>query len=93
MQKRNKGGTKPGRGKAKASEKRRSEGTVGRFARIVDAAMKDAEAARKSAFDPQFKRGLGQDRRSTLSKFRTVQHALADRERIEKAKRPKPPSG
>ena len=43
-----------------------------------------------SAFDPQFKRELGKDRRTTLSRFRTVQHALEDRERIAKAKSPKP---
>ena len=40
-----------------------------------------------STSDPAFRRGVQSDRRATLSKFRTVKHALADRERIERAKK------
>jgi hypothetical protein len=91
MQKRS--GNRGKRSTSKAQGKPRGEGPVRKLARVVDAALKDADAARKNAFDPEFKRGLGADRRSTLSRFRTVQHALADRERIEKAKQPKAKDG
>jgi hypothetical protein len=80
---------KPASGK-RAPQAKRGEGRVRKLARVVDAALKDADAARKHAFDPEFKKELGKDRRSTLSRFRTVQHALADRERIEKEKGSKP---
>lgn len=89
MQKRSRDRAKQA-GSKSSSAKPRGEGRVRKIARVVDAALKDAEAARKHAFDPDFKRGLGKDRRSTLSRFRTVQQALADRERIEKEKRSKP---
>ena len=55
-----------------------------RVAKIVDAAMRDA--ARAQATDPSFRENQQLDRRGELSKFKTVQHALADRERIEKSK-------
>ena len=55
-----------------------------KVARIVDAAMRDA--ARAQATDPAFRENQQTDRRGELSKFKTVQHALADRERIEKGK-------
>jgi hypothetical protein len=57
-----------------------------RVAKIVDAAMRDGARARSQATDPAFREGLQTDRRGELSKFKTVQHALADRARIEKAK-------
>lgn len=57
---------------------------VRKIARIVDAAYKDADLARMKASDPEFRREVTKDRRSTLSSFKTVKHALADRERIEK---------
>jgi len=57
-----------------------------RLVKIVDAAMRDGARARSQATDPAFREGLQTDRRRELSKFKTVQHALADRERIEKAK-------
>jgi len=57
-----------------------------RVAKIVDAAMRDGARARSQATDPAFREGLQTDRRRELSKFKTVQHALADRERIEKSK-------
>ncbi|TMD57730.1 MAG: hypothetical protein E6I87_14340 [Chloroflexi bacterium] len=90
MQKRSRQTAKQSGSKPRRATKPRGESTLGKLARVVDAAMKDADAARKSAFDPQFKRELGKDRRTTLSRFRTVQHALEDRERIAKAKSPKP---
>ena len=55
-----------------------------RVAKIVDAAMRDGARAR--ATDPAFRENVQKDRRGELSKFKTVQHALADRDRIEKAK-------
>ncbi len=57
-----------------------------RVAKIVDAAMRDGARARSQATDPAFREGLKTDRRGELSKFKTVQHALADRARIENAK-------
>ena len=57
-----------------------------RVAKIVDAAMRDGARARQQATDPQFRENVQKDRRGELSKFKTVQHALADRERIEKGK-------
>jgi hypothetical protein len=57
-----------------------------RVAKIVDAAMRDAARARSQSADPAFHANVQKDRRKELSKFKTVQHALADRERIEKAK-------
>ena len=70
--------------KAKTSAK---PSAIGRIARAIDAAGRDADLARRSASDPAFRRGVKDDRRETLSKFTTVKHALADRERIEKSKR------
>jgi len=54
-------------------------------AKIVDAALRDGARARSQATDPVFRDNVQKDRRAELSKFKTVQHALADRERIEKA--------
>jgi hypothetical protein len=59
---------------------------VRKIAKVIDAAMRDAARARNQATDPQFRANVQKDRRKELSKFKTVQHALADRERIEKAK-------
>ena len=59
---------------------------VGRIARAIVAAGRDADLARRSASDPAFRREVRADRRGTLSRFRTVQHALEDRERIVKQK-------
>jgi hypothetical protein len=61
-----------------------------RVARIVDAAIRDGARARSHATDPAFRENVQKDRRGELSKFKTVQHALADRERIEKGKATKP---
>ena len=57
-----------------------------RVAKIVDAAMRDGARARAQATDPAFRENVQKDRRAELSKFKTVQHALADRARIEKAR-------
>lgn len=57
-----------------------------RVAKIVDAAMRDGARARSQSTDPAFREGVQSDRRGELSKFKTVQHALADRERAEKSK-------
>jgi hypothetical protein len=69
----------------KKKDKRPS--ALGRIASAFDAAGRDADLARRSASDPAFRKGVRDDRRETLSKFRTVKHALADRERIEKSKK------
>jgi hypothetical protein len=57
-----------------------------KIAKIVDAAMRDASRARSTATDPQFRENVQKDRRGELSKYKTVQHALADREKIEKTR-------
>ncbi len=59
---------------------------VRKIAKTVRAAFRDAHDARQAASDPKFRRDLQTDRRGTLRKFRTVEHALQDREKIEKAK-------
>lgn len=59
---------------------------IKRVAKIVDAAMRDSARARQQVTDPQFRENVQKDRRGELSKFQTVKDALADRERLEKAK-------
>jgi hypothetical protein len=66
---------------------KKKESAVRRIAKAIDAAGRDADLARRSASDPRFRRGVRDDRRRTLSSFRTVQHALEDRERMAKAKK------
>ncbi|HET9809045.1 MAG TPA: hypothetical protein VFQ66_05060 [Candidatus Limnocylindria bacterium] len=56
---------------------------IKKVAGIVDAAMRDGARAR--ATDPAFRENVQKDRRGELSKFKTVQHALADRARIQKS--------
>jgi hypothetical protein len=68
-------------------KKEKKPSALGRIASAFDAAGRDADLARRSTSDPAFRKGVRDDRRETLSKFRTVKHALADRERIEKAKK------
>ncbi len=53
--------------------------TIRKVASVVSAALRDADLARRSAHDPQFHRDVQQDRRGTLSRYETVQHALRDR--------------
>lgn len=57
-----------------------------KIARIVRAANTDAELARRTAHSPEFRRAVTKDRRSALSEYATVKHALRDRERIAAAK-------
>ena len=59
--------------------------TIRRVASAVSAAVRDAELARRTAHEPQFHRDVQQDRRGTLSRYKTVQHALRDRAASEKA--------
>jgi hypothetical protein len=72
-----------------AKKKKTRENPLRGIARAIDAAGRDAELARGTSTDPAFRRGLQNDRRGTLSKFRSVRQALTDREKIEKAKRQK----
>jgi hypothetical protein len=72
-----------------AKKKDKKPSALGRIARAIDAAGRDADLARSRASDPAFRRGVRDDRRATLSEFTTVKHALADREKIEKAKKKK----
>ncbi len=59
---------------------------LAKIAKTVDAAMRDADRARNAHSDPRFGRDLQKDRRGTLRKFDTVEHALQDREKIERSK-------
>jgi hypothetical protein len=70
-----------------AKKKVKKPSALSRIASAIDAAGRDAELARRSTSDPKFREGMKSDRRETLSKFTTVKHALADRERIEKSKK------
>lgn len=58
---------------------------IRKIARIVDAAYKDADLARKTWHSPEFRKAVTKDRRTALSEFTTVKHALRDRERIAAA--------
>ncbi len=61
-----------------------------KIARIVRAAQTDAELARRTAHSPEFREAVTRDRRSALSEYATVKHALRDRARIQAKKaRPK----
>ena len=68
-------------------KKLKKPNALGRIVRAIDAAGRDADLARRNSSDPAFRKGVHDDRRATLSKFGTVKDALADRERIEKAKK------
>jgi hypothetical protein len=52
---------------------------VRKLAKIVGAAFRDADRARKTSADPKWRKAQMADRRGTLRKFETVEHALADR--------------
>jgi len=54
---------------------------VRKLAKIVGAAFRDADRARKTSADPNWRKAQMQDRRGTLRKFETVEHALQDREK------------
>ena len=70
-----------------AKKKLKKPSALGRIVDAIGAAGRDADLARRSASDPAFRRGVQSARRETLSKFSTVKHALADRDRIEKSKK------
>jgi len=53
-----------------------------KIARIVNAAYKDADHARRASQSPEFRKAVTKDRRGALSEFRTVKHALKDRAKI-----------
>ena len=59
---------------------------IRKIARTIDAALKDASRAREAHTSTAFRKDVQKDRRGTLRKFDTVEHALADREKIEKSK-------
>lgn len=54
---------------------------IRKIARIVRAAGTDADIARRTAHSPQFREAVTKDRRTALSQYTTVKHALKDRER------------
>lgn len=56
--------------------------TLRRIARLVRTANTDAELARRTAHSPEFRKAVTKDRRSALSEYATVKHALRDREKI-----------
>ena len=64
---------------------------VRKLAKIVGAAFRDADRARKTSADPKWRKEQMADRRGTLRKFETVEHALADRDKS--AGRAKTPRG
>ena len=70
-----------------ARKKLKKPNALGRIVDAIGAAGRDADLARRSSSDPAFRRGVRDDRRVTLSEFTTVKHALADRDRIERAKK------
>lgn len=72
-----------------AKKKAKKPSALGRIVDAIGAAGRDADLARRNASDPAFRKGVQHDRRETLSKFSTVKHALADRERIQKSKEKK----
>jgi len=58
-----------------------------KIAEIVDTSAKDASRARKVSRSPKMQQEIAADRRKGLAtNFRTVRAAIADRERIAKAK-------
>ena len=57
---------------------------IRKVASVVNAAMKDADLARKTSHDPAFHRDVQADRRGTLSRYKTVQQALRDRDAAER---------
>jgi len=52
---------------------------VRKLAKIVGAALRDADRARNTSADPKWRKEQMKDRRGTLRKFETVEHALQDR--------------
>ncbi len=65
---------------------KKKESPIGKLANILDTSSADAARARQRASDPGFRSAVQQDRRKALSAFETVQQALADRTRAERAR-------
>lgn len=59
---------------------------IRKYIGIVRAAGRDAAEARSTSHTPQFRKAVTKDRRSALSEYTTVKHALRDRERLAAAK-------
>jgi hypothetical protein len=59
---------------------------IKKYVKAIDAALRDADRARKHGMSAEFRKDVQADRRGTLRKFETVEHALQDREKIEKSK-------
>jgi hypothetical protein len=59
---------------------------VRKLAKIVGAAMRDGNLARRTSSSPRWREELMKDRRGTLGKFETVEHALQDREKSAKGR-------
>ncbi len=59
---------------------------IRKYASIVRAAGRDAALARSTAQSAEFRRAVTKDRRSALSEYATVKHALRDRARLAAAK-------
>ena len=53
---------------------------VRKIAKIVSAAMRDADRARKSSADPKWRKEQMADRRGTLRKFETVEQTIQERD-------------
>lgn len=60
--------------------------SIRKIARIITAAGRDADIARRSGTSAEFRTAVRADRRTALSRYTTVKHALRDRERIAAAK-------
>ncbi len=63
---------------------------IRKIVKTIDAAFRDGARARQVHSTAQFRKDVQKDRRGTLRKFDTVEHALQDREQIEKSRGAKP---
>jgi hypothetical protein len=59
---------------------------VRKIAKIVGAAMRDADRARRAQGDAEWNRAQQKDRRGTLRKFETVEQTIQERDAKPKAK-------
>lgn len=64
--------------------------TIRKIVKTIDAAFRDGARARRVQPTAQFRKDVQKDRRGTLRKFETVEHALEDRAKIEKSRTAKP---
>jgi hypothetical protein len=71
----------------KKAKKAKKASPLRGIVRVIESAGRDADLARRTASDPAFRRRVQADRREALSSFRAVKDALADREKIQKAKK------